>query len=106
MSGYSCSDGSATPSTRLLRQSPAPNAETGVPFHAVIDGENYHALQLLQFMYEGQVDCIYIDPPYNTGARDWTYNNNFVDVKDTYRHSKWLSFMEKRLRLARALLKA
>ena len=78
----------------------------GRPFHAVINSDNYHALQLLRFMYEGQVDCIYIDPPYNTGARDWTYNNNFVDVKDTYRHSKWLSFMEKRLRLARALLKA
>jgi adenine-specific DNA-methyltransferase len=75
------------------------------PFHAVIDGENYHALQLLRFTHEGQVDCIYIDPPYNTGARDWKYNNNFVDVHDTYRHSKWLSFMEKRLRLARALLK-
>jgi len=75
------------------------------PYHAVIDGENFHALQLLTFLYEGQVDCIYIDPPYNTGARDWTYNNHFVDANDAYRHSKWLSFMEKRLRLARRLLK-
>ena len=75
------------------------------PSHAVIDGENFHALQLLTFIYESQVDCIYIDPPYNTGARDWTYNNRYVDVNDRYRHSKWLSMMEKRLRLARRLLK-
>ncbi len=77
----------------------------GRPFHAVIDGENYHALQLLRFMYEGQIDCIYIDPPYNSGARDWKYNNDFVDRNDRWRHSKWLSMMEKRLRLAKRLLK-
>jgi adenine-specific DNA-methyltransferase len=77
----------------------------GRPYHVVIDGENFHALQLLTFVHEGEVDCIYIDPPYNTGARDWTYNNHFVDSNDAYRHSKWLSFMEKRLRLARRLLK-
>lgn len=75
------------------------------PFHAVINGENYHALQLLTFMYEGQVDCIYIDPPYNTGARDWKYNNRYVDSNDTWRHSKWLSMMEKRLSLSKRLLK-
>lgn len=75
------------------------------PFHAVINGENYHALQLLTYMFEGQVDCIYIDPPYNTGARDWKYNNHFVDANDAWRHSKWLSFMEKRLALAKRLLK-
>jgi len=75
------------------------------PYHAVIDGENYHALQLLRFMYEGAVDCIYADPPYNTGARDWKYNNDFVDKNDRWRHSKWLSMMEKRLRLAKLLLK-
>lgn len=67
------------------------------PFHAVINGENFHALQLMQYLYEGQVDCIYIDPPYNTGARDWKYNNRYVDASDGWRHSKWLSFMEKRL---------
>ncbi len=78
----------------------------GRPFHAVIDGENYHALQLLRFMYEGQVDCIYADPPYNTGARDWKYNNDYVDRNDRWRHSKWLSMMEKRLRLAKRLLKS
>jgi len=74
--------------------------------HAVINGENYHALQLLNYTVAGSVDCIYVDPPYNTGARDWKYNNRYVDAKDTWRHSKWLSFMEKRLRLARRLLKA
>ena len=76
------------------------------PYHAVINGENLHALQLLLYLYEGQVDCIYIDPPYNTGARDWKYNNRFVDENDAYRHSKWLAMMERRLRLARRLLKA
>jgi adenine-specific DNA-methyltransferase len=75
------------------------------PYHAVIDGENFHTLQLLTFVYERQVDLIYIDPPYNTGAKDWTYNNRFVDANDRYRHSKWLSMMEKRLRLAKRLLK-
>jgi adenine-specific DNA-methyltransferase len=75
------------------------------PHHAVINGENFHILQLLVYLYEGQVDCIYIDPPYNTGARDWKYNNRYVDKKDAWRHSKWLSMMEKRLRLARRLLK-
>lgn len=77
----------------------------GAPHHALISGENYHALQLLLYLYEGQVDCIYIDPPYNTGAADWRYNNRFVDDNDSYRHSKWLSMMEKRLRLAKRLLR-
>jgi adenine-specific DNA-methyltransferase len=75
------------------------------PFHTVINGENHHVLEALSFAYEGRVDCIYIDPPYNTGARDWKYNNAFVDGKDAYRHSKWLSFMERRLTLCRRLLK-
>ena len=61
------------------------------PYHAVINGENFHALQLLAYLYEGQVDCLYLDPPYNTGARDWKYNNRYVDDNDSYRHSKWLS---------------
>lgn len=76
------------------------------PYHAVINGENFHALQLLIYLYEGQIDCIYIDPPYNTGARDWKYSNRYVDSNDSWRHSKWLSFMEKRLRHARRLLTA
>ncbi|MXX64766.1 MAG: site-specific DNA-methyltransferase [Acidimicrobiia bacterium] len=75
------------------------------PAHVVINGENFHALQVLTYAYAGKVDCIYIDPPYNTGDKSWKYNNRFVDQKDRYRHSKWLSFMEKRLRLARHLLK-
>lgn len=75
------------------------------PSHAVINGENLHALELLVYQFEGQVDCIYIDPPYNTGDRDWIYNNRYVDRKDAWRHSKWLSFMDKRLRLARRLLR-
>lgn len=74
------------------------------PFHTVINSENYHALETLLYTCEGQVDCIYIDPPYNTGARDWKYNNDYVDSEDGYRHSKWLSFMEKRLELAKRLL--
>ena len=73
--------------------------------HVVIEGENYHALQLLLYLHEGQVDCIYIDPPYNTGARDWKYNNRLVDAKDDWRHSKWLSMMDRRLRLAKRLLR-
>jgi adenine-specific DNA-methyltransferase len=77
----------------------------GKPCHAVINGENYHTLQLLLYLFEGRVDCIYIDPPYNTGARDWKYNNRYVDNNDAWRHSKWLSFMEKRLKLAKRLLK-
>lgn len=75
------------------------------PFHTVINAENFHALETLLYAYEGQVDCIYIDPPYNTGARDWKYNNDYVDGADQYRHSKWLSFMEKRLNIAKRLLK-
>ena len=70
----------------------------------VINAENYHALELFNYAYEGQVDAIYIDPPYNTGARDWKYNNDYVDDNDRFRHSKWLSFMEKRLQLAKRLL--
>ena len=74
------------------------------PTHALIQADNYHALQLLEYLYAGKVDCIYIDPPYNTGARDWKYNNDYVDSSDTYRHSKWLSMMKKRLLLAKKLL--
>jgi len=89
----------------VLRQTGSIDRNPDLPYHAVINGENFHALQLLLFAHEGQVDCIYIDPPYNTGARDWKYNNAFVDAQDSWRHSKWLSFMEKRLRLAKKLLK-
>ncbi|HRD88626.1 MAG TPA: DNA methyltransferase [Accumulibacter sp.] len=80
------------------------NGDPAQPHHILIEADNYHALQLLLFPYEGKVDCIYIDPPYNTGARDWKYNNNYVDGNDAWRHSKWLTFMAKRLRLAKRLL--
>ena len=75
------------------------------PHHLVIQGENYHALQTLLYTHKESVDLIYIDPPYNTGAGDWIYNDRYVGDSDAYRHSKWLSFMEKRLELARKLLK-
>ena len=74
------------------------------PFHTMINAENFHALQVLLYTHEGNVDAIYIDPPYNTGARDWKYNNDYVDTDDAYRHSKWLAMMERRLRLAKRLL--
>lgn len=80
------------------------NAPDSDLWHTLIEADNYHALQLLEYLYAGKVDCIYIDPPYNTGARDWKYNNDYVDGNDTYRHSKWLSMMEKRLQLAKKLL--
>lgn len=80
------------------------NAPDNDLWHSVIEADNYHALQLLEYLYAGKIDCIYIDPPYNTGAKDWKYNNDYVDSSDSYRHSKWLSFMEKRLKLAKKLL--
>lgn len=80
------------------------NAPDSNLWHTLIEADNYHALQLLEYLYAGKVDCIYIDPPYNTGARDWKYNNDYVDGADAYRHSKWLSFMQKRLRIAKKLL--
>lgn len=89
---------------RVMRGGGTDGDDGGKPFHSVINAENYHALEALLFAYEGQVDAIYIDPPYNTGARDWKYNNDYVDDNDPYRHSKWLSFMERRLVLAKRLL--
>ncbi|MBE6937564.1 MAG: hypothetical protein E7460_03285 [Ruminococcaceae bacterium] len=80
------------------------NAPDSDLWHTLIEADNYHALQLLEYLYAGKVDCIYIDPPYNTGARDWKYNNDYVDGVDTYRHSKWLSMMQKRLKIAKKLL--
>lgn len=80
------------------------NAPDSDLWHTLIEADNYHALQLLEYLYAGKVDCIYIDPPYNTGAKDWKYNNDYVDNNDQYRHSKWLSFMQKRLKIAKKLL--
>lgn len=80
------------------------NAPDSDLWHTLIEADNYHALQLLEYLYAEKVDCIYIDPPYNTGAKDWKYNNDYVDSSDEYRHSKWLSMMEKRLKIAKKLL--
>ena len=75
------------------------------PVNILIEGDNYHALSVLNYTHKGKIDVIYIDPPYNTGAKDWKYNNNFVDINDGYRHSKWISMMNNRLTLAKKLLK-
>jgi adenine-specific DNA-methyltransferase len=74
------------------------------PHHTVINGENYHVLKALTYTHRGKVDAIYIDPPYNSGAKDWKYNNDYVEGDDLYRHSKWLAMMERRLVVARELL--
>ncbi|MBL8090666.1 MAG: site-specific DNA-methyltransferase [Anaerolineales bacterium] len=76
--------------------------------HILIEGDNYHALSVLSYTHEKKIDVIYIDPPYNRGLRDsndFRYNDKYVDREDSFRHSKWLSFMAKRLSLARNLLK-
>lgn len=75
------------------------------PYHTVINGENFHVLEALTYTHRSMIDVIYIDPPYNSGARDWKYNNDYVEEEDLYRHSKWLAFIERRLKLARLLLK-
>jgi len=74
------------------------------PNNILIEGDNYHALSVLNYTHKGKIDVIYIDPPYNTGSSVWRYNNDYVDSEDAWRHSKWLSFMEKRLKLAKNLL--
>lgn len=80
-------------------------ADDNKPVNILIEGDNYHSLSVLNYTHKRKIDVIYIDPPYNTGAKDWKYNNNYVDTNDTYRHSKWLSMMSKRLQLAKNLLK-
>ena len=74
------------------------------PTHLIIEGDNYHSLSTLNYTHAGEIDVIYIDPPYNTGNKDFIYNDNYVDKEDSFRHSKWLSFMNKRLKLAKDLL--
>lgn len=78
--------------------------DKSLPYNFIIEGDNLQALYLLEKTHRGRIDCIYIDPPYNTGAKDWKYNNDYVDENDTYRHSKWLSMMKNRLLLAKKLL--
>lgn len=74
------------------------------PTNLLIEGDNYHALSVLNYTHSGKVDLIYIDPPFNTGSGDFIYNDKRIDIEDAFRHSKWLSFMEVRLRLAKRLL--
>lgn len=74
------------------------------PNHILIEGDNLETLSTLSYTHEGKVDVIYIDPPYNTGNKDFIYNDSYVDSEDSYRHSKWLSFMNKRLKIAKRLL--
>lgn len=74
------------------------------PTHILIEGDNYHALSVLNYTHKGKIDLIYIDPPYNTGNKDFIYNDKYVEKEDTWRHSKWLAFMNKRLELAKELL--
>ena len=78
--------------------------EPNAPNHILIEGDNLEALTALSYTHEGKIDVIYIDPPYNTGNKDFVYNDSFVDTEDSYRHSKWLSFMSKRLKIAKKLL--
>jgi adenine-specific DNA-methyltransferase len=80
------------------------STDVSLPSNYLIEGDNYFALNLLRYTHSGAIDLIYIDPPYNTGAKDWKYNNDYVDGEDSYRHSKWLSFMKNRLTLSRELL--
>ncbi|MBN1461057.1 MAG: site-specific DNA-methyltransferase [Armatimonadetes bacterium] len=89
----------------LIPQGSEENGPHDRPSHMVINGENFHSLKMLKFIMRGKVDCIYIDPPYNTGSSDWKYNNRYIEESDQWRHSKWLSFMERRLRIAKELLK-
>ena len=75
------------------------------PMNLMIEGDNYHALTCLNYTHQGKIDVIYIDPPYNTGkAKEWKFNDKYVDKEDRFRHSKWLNMIEKRLRLAHNLL--
>ncbi len=82
----------------IISDSPA------APNHILIEGDNLEALTALSYTHEGKIDVIYIDPPYNTGNKDFVYNDSLVDTEDSYRHSKWLSFMNKRLKIAKRLL--
>lgn len=75
------------------------------PINLLIEGDNYHSLSVLNYTHKNTIDIIYIDPPYNTGNKDFVYNDVYVDPEDAYRHSKWVSFMYNRLRLTKKLLK-
>lgn len=78
--------------------------DESLPMNLMIEGDNYHALTCLNYTHKGKIDVIYIDPPYNTGSKDWKYNNDYVDNEDRFRHSKWLNMMYSRLSIAKNLL--
>ena len=92
------------PVLREVRDKAILSDEADAPNHILIEGDNLEALTALSYTHEGRIDVIYIDPPYNTGNKDFVYNDSFVDSEDSYRHSKWLSFMNKRLKIAKKLL--
>ena len=79
-------------------------ADSALPINLLIEGDNYHSLSVLNYTHRGQFDVIYADPPYNTGNKSWRYNNDYIEKEDEFRHSKWLSYMNKRVRLAKNLL--
>ena len=90
--------------TPVLTEQPDLSIDNGGEMNFLIEGDNLAALQLLEKTHKGKIDLIYIDPPYNTGNKDFMYDDCFVDSNDTFRHSKWLSFMKQRLDLAIKLL--
>ena len=92
------------PVLREVKEQAILSESPDAPNHILIEGDNLEALTALSYTHEGKIDVIYIDPPYNTGNNDFIYNDSFVDSEDGYRHSKWLSFMSKRLRIAKRLL--
>ena len=95
----------ALPVLKEISSKEITDKDSSKPVNILIEGDNYHALSVLNFTHQGKIDAIYIDPPYNTGKEDFKYNDKWIDENDAYRHSKWLSFMSKRLKLANTLLK-
>src|SRR3989344_948287 len=83
----------ALPVLKEISSKEITDEDTSKPVNILIEGDNYHALSVLNFTHQGKIDVIYIDPPYNTGAKDWKYNNDYVDANDPWRHSKWISLM-------------
>ena len=92
------------PVLREVKERAIISEEADAPNHILIEGDNLEALTALSYTHAGKIDVIYIDPPYNTGNKDFVYNDSFVDSEDAFRHSKWLSFMDRRLKLAKLLL--
>lgn len=95
---------SELPILREVKERAIISDDPAAPNHILIEGDNLEALTTLSYTHEGKIDVIYIDPPYNTGNKDFVYNDSYVDTEDQFRHSKWLSFMAKRLKIAKRLL--